>query len=635
MTSQTQRSRPLVRAQRAWRRSALRDFMARRRIRLQGLPSGSHNLLVVAGVAGLVLSGLLLYNAQVSGKSPSIGLPNQLIRHRWPSSVVLGVLGGLLITQLLVVRLALTTRGRRSVPYALTAGLSGAAVLLVTWRQIDLGTNVYAEGPEVSGLSRALLAICLTATAVGMIAMIRGGRTLSHLVVCSPVVLAAAWVVARVSGIELSGPADNRVPDAAALASVIARGVVVSGFAIAGVTLAITLWQTIEAVRATRDAAGGAGALFARMVRAQRSSGRVDPWLVLAVLLGVKLAWVTAGVGGALPGILGGDLDVWHEIQDDGWVSWLLALAIGIGVMAWLMRGCPGPRDGPDVVRPVVAVVAGLALPEIAFQAFAMIYGSSGKQWFFDAANWVESVQPWAPVVVVVLAGFATARRWLAGRRGAGTLFLAVFFAWGVVRLPVLVMDLVEYPWYPWGLSMPSESTYGQHAGWVGGATIDIALTAVLLVICLLALRDVRMRFVPVLVVALSTTLVVYPGMLTDVVVTATVGSALAFLLPFGYLYLFDAEALNDPDEGREQRLLGVAALSTLALTVGLLRSYFGYAIARQDVDLAAALLVVPVLVTTVVGMLAPRPGSVANARRKSDGGGEGVPVDHEPVHSE
>lgn len=589
---------------------------------------------MIAALAGLLLSGILLLNAQHSDESPSLVVPNQMLRHTWPWSVVLGLLGGLLMVQLLVVRLALTKPGRRAVPYALAAGLAGAAVLLVTWRQCELMLSIYADGPAIKGPSKALLVVCLVATSVGMVALVRGGRRLGHLVVCSPLVTAAAWLVTRVRGTELVGSGDNRFPNSLDLASAIGGGVVLSGLSIAGGALAITLWQTIEAVRATRDAAGGAGALFARTIRAEHNRLYANPWLVLAILLGAKLAWVSAGFGGLLPDFLGRGLDVWDEMRNDGWLSWLLAVAFGLGLLDWLLRGCPGPRSGREVVRPLVAVVAGLALPEILFQGFAISYTSGVGDWFLEAANWVDSVQPWAPVIVVVLAGVATGYRWLTNRYDVGTLFLAVFFAWGVIRLPVLVRDLVEYPWYSWGLSMPSESTYGQHSGWVGGASIDLAVTALLLMTCLLALRGAQLSFVPVLVVALSTTLVVYPGMLTDVVVSATFGSALAFLLPFAYLYLFDAEALNRLDDGRERRLLGVAALSMLALTVGLLRSYFGYTVADQDLDLAAALLVVPVMVTAVVGMLAPRTRSVAHALGKTDVGGQRVPVDDQTVDS-
>jgi hypothetical protein len=204
-------------------------------------------------------------------------------------------------------------------------------------------------------------------------------------------------------------------------------------------------------------------------------------------------------------------------------------------------------------------------------------------------------------------------RRWVAGLRDSGTLFLAAFAVWGLVRVPALVMDLVRYPWFPWGMSMPSEATYGPHPGWMATATLDLAITLVMAAVAVTAatrrqsIRRQGIRLVPVLLVALSSTILVYPGLLVDVLLSAVVGNAIAFVLPFAYLYLLDSEGLNEPGETREKRLIGAVSLSMLALTAGALRAYFGQPVAAEDVSLAAGLLLVPALVTAVVGMLAVR----------------------------
>jgi hypothetical protein len=149
---------------------------------------------------------------------------------------------------------------------------------------------------------------------------------------------------------------------------------------------------------------------------------------------------------------------------------------------------------------------------------------------------------------------------------------------------------------------MSSESTYGQQPGWMGNATLDLVVTLALLAISGAAMvKRSPVRIVPVVVIGLISTIFVYAALLTDVLLQATTGNAVAFVLPFAYLYLLDAEGLNARDGTRERGLLGAAALTILALTVGLLRSYYGDPVAAHDVSMASGLLVVPALVTTAV----------------------------------
>lgn len=163
---------------------------------------------------------------------------------------------------------------------------------------------------------------------------------------------------------------------------------------------------------------------------------------------------------------------------------------------------------------------------------------------------------------------------------------------------------------------MPSESEYGARAGWMAVGTLDLALTVLLLGAALAAAAlsgRLRLRFVPVLVIAITSTIVAYPAGLVDLVLASGIGNGIAFVLPIAYLFLFDAAGLNKGmSDVREARLLRVFALTSLALTVGVLRAYFGDPVAAQDVELAASLLVVPALVTAVVTMVARPPTAVS-----------------------
>ena len=508
-----------------------------------------------------------------------------------------------------------------------------------SWRYVHLMAAIYERGPSaLFGVSVAILGGCLVAGAVGFVIAARGDTRGAYLVTAPTLVLAGTWLVTRLLDAELLGTRDSRFPEELPLSAAIAVGVILWGFAIAGLGLAITLWQAVEAVRATRDGSAASAEVFSRWVRAPRMRRRLDPWRLLALLLLAKLLWMALGLLSVLPAALGGSLSLWTEVREDGGLSWLLAAAVAVAALVWLSRGCPGPREGGDLVWAIALVVGGLALPELVFQSLSAAYTLGVGDWAFSAANRTEGVQPWAPVVVIVASAVVVVRRWVAGRRDSGTLFLAAFAVWGLVRVPALVMDLVRYPWFPWGMSMPSEATYGPHPGWMATATLDLAITLVMAAVAVTAAtRRQGIRLVPVLLLALSSTILVYPGLLVDVLLSAVVGNAVAFVLPFAYLYLLDSEGLNEPGETREKRLIGVVSLSMLALTAGALRAYFGQPVAAEDVSMAAGLLFVPALVTAVVGMLAVRgrraphtAGSVRDGRADGDPLRDGLAVDDE-----
>ena len=596
-------------ARRRWRRSNVREILSRRRLTLRGVAPNSRRILVAAAVAGVGLSLTVVYNSSLAGDAPNLAVATQQLTHAWPPSVVLGVLCGLVMTQFLLVRLAVASRVPQRVGLAILATLLGIIAPALAGRSLGVMDELYEQGPDaLPATTTALLACCLAAATAGFLGALRGSVRVASFVAVPLLTLGAAWLVTRTLGAQLTGSGDNRFPEQLEVSAVLGQSVIGCGLSIAGVAFAITLWQAVEATRATRDGAAAGALVFSRQVRSPRHRGHLDPWLLVAGLLVLKLVWIILGVGYLLPTAVGGDLEVWSAIRDDGWLSWLLAAAAAAAMVLWLLRGSPGPRGEGGLVLAIGLVVAGLALPEFAYQALAVGYGVGVGEWAFTSARWVETMQAWAPVAVIAGALAAALRRWVLGHRDAGTVFLFSFAVWGAVRLPVLVTELVRYPWFPWNLSMPSESTYGQQPGWMGNATLDLSVTMVLLVMAGAAvLNRSSVRLVPVVVIGLISTILVYAGLLTDVLLEATTGNAVAFVLPFVYLYLLDAEALNASDEARERRLLGVAALSTLALTVGLLRAYYGDPVADHDVSMASGLLVVPALVTTVVVTLSKR----------------------------
>ncbi|WUS75753.1 hypothetical protein OG394_13155 [Kribbella sp. NBC_01245] len=610
-------SRRLVRARRAWRNSAARHELAQRRLNLHGLPRTSRRLLLGAGLVGIALAVLLLVEVARGNQAPDLAATVELVTHDWPTALVLGLLAGFAVTQVLVMRLAAVSTRTRRVVLAVLGGLMGLIPPATALRNLHGIGEIYRDEPSAAFWVGVLaLALGGFATVVGVILAVGLGRTAwAYLVVLPLVLYAVGYLGVLIAGSEFSGSIDNRFPESLPVAAAVANGVVMTGFGVAGIGLAVTLWQAIEAARGTRDAVGAAGVFVSRWARKRRD--RPGLWLLLASLLAAKLVWIALGVSGVLPRLAGGGLDVWSDISGDGWVSWLVAFALGVLVVVWLGRGSPGPREGADLVLAIALVVGGLALAEIAFQGLAFVARLGLGDWALAAARNVDGMQPWATVLVIALACVGAVMRWLAGDRGAGTLFLAAFGLWGVIRLPAMVWDLARYPWFPWGFSLPSESEYGAHAGWVAVATLDLALTVLLLGAALAALSGrLRIRLVPLLVVALASTIVAYPAGLVDLVLLSGIGNGIAFVLPLAYLFLFDATGLNKASDVREARLLRVFALTALALTVGVLRAYFGDPVAAQDVELAASLLLVPALVMSIVTMVARPPAAAPTPAR-------------------
>ena len=432
-----------------------------------------------------------------------IEVPATYVGRPWPAPFIAVVLLGFATAQAVVVWLGeqFSSRGRAAMHVGIL--LTGVIPVLFARHQIGLTAGIYDAQPPETDAVRACLGAVAALAAVAVVTLALLGRTrLSAIAACTPlIVLSGIWVVCEISGSAFAGSSDHRFDATLPLGAPIALSVVLTAIGLAGAGLVITLWQVALGTRAVVDGSTATTAGYSRAIRRlRRAHARADvgAWLILAVIVAVKLGWMALCVAGVLPRWLGGDLSVSQTLRSDGWLSRGLAATIAAAACVWLVRGTPGAFRNDGLVSAVAVLVVGLSLPELVFQALAMAYAQGAGEWAFDAASRVEGLQPWAPVVVIVGSLLVGGWRWRSGRRDAGTLALLFVGLWGVVRVPALVDDLLRYPWYPWGLSMPAEATYGQHAGWVELATVDAAITvAVLGVACAAAARWTAVRLVP------------------------------------------------------------------------------------------------------------------------------------------
>ncbi len=601
---------------RAWRRTGGAELVHERRFTTAGLTAAGRRLVLTAGVVCVGLAVVLVFSAVIGHDSPSVVKPLAVMTHAFSAPVVLALLAGLLMTQVILVHLVELATGRRRLLLALLAAFTGVMPLVMAVRLVGLAALIYDHTPPLVGaVGAALLVAGVVAAVTGIALATRPDRRPSVALAVAPLLtLAVYWVAIRLSAATFSGSVDHRFPERLSVGIPLAAGLVMWGISVAGAGLAITLWQVVEATRAVSDGATAGAVVYARSVRSIQ--WRWGAWSLVAVLLGVKLTWLVTGLAGWLPGWLGGSLEAWDSVLSDGWLSWLIAAAVAVAMVEWLRRGCPGPRDHGNLVGVTVLVIGGLSLAELVYQALVQLAVVDLGGWPADGALWVETVQPWGPIVVVGVAAVVGSWRWWQHRRDRATAFLLAVAVWGGLRVPALVADLVRYPWFSWGLSMPTESMYGQHVGWVGIDTLDVAITTALLLVSIAASRDlISTGIIPVVLIGLATTIVVQSGPLVSAALSSAVGNAAAFVLPFGYLFLFDAEGLNRSRPDREVRVLNVVALSTLALTIGVLRGYLGNPVAAQDAALGAEFVAVPAFAATMLWLLATRSRRAAVSR--------------------
>jgi len=596
---------------RRWQRSDTRAAWIQRRLRLDGISTGAR--ILIAGCVAAATASTVVLVVESTGRLqiPPISSPASLLRADVPGAVVGCLLLGFAVATATVAAAALELpRPYRAA--ALSAVALSQTVLISEALRLPHQLIVVAH---LTGSTRTALGQLLLLEVVGIVALLAGLviALVSPMAArwvwgCAPLAFAAPylllgigwWLMAR-SPAATGVPAP--LPDPLPPDWIIDVTVQQQALTLGGLGFAMTLWAAVAAAQAAASLSGTTPLIVSRLSRATaRRRGRSwTLWAVVLTLLAVKLVWLGAGVLGYLPRLMGGNASQWVGVRSDGWLSWTIAVAFAILVAGWIARGCPAPSDPRGLAWVGAALVAALAAPEFLFQSLSQLHSAVPSNLIFTAAREVEAVQPWAPVIVAV--GALTTAVVLARRRRspAAVLALAAFGIWAGLRVPLIVADLLGFPWYPWVLGMPSEEN-GQRPGWVDPATLDLALTLALLVVgALAARRGLQRTLAPVLVIAVAATVLAHPQVLLPGLLTSQTGSYLAFAFPVAYQFLFGAQGLNAPGPRRQRRVLLVAGYATAALAVGVLRGARGAPAAGEDRAMASALLLVPTAVAAVV----------------------------------
>ena len=610
-----------MRLQRGWKRSAIAVTLTDRRLRLSGLSAFDRAVSVLAILAAVLSGAVIVHESRGTPRLHDFSVA--AYAQGQPTHVFVALLVGLGTTQLCLVAAASLHTGARRTAMLLLAVVLAAAPMAELLHLVRV-TGGYYEQKGISagggwGVLVTLVVLGALSVVLGLTLSARASRGSSSaggsrwwvLLFAVPFVLVAAmWLGLRLVDSSMSDPMSTRLPDEVASSVLLEAGLSRTMYAIAGVGLAITAWQVIEATRAAYDASRAGslgGARIIRRLRRGRWGARLaDPWSLVLVILLIKLTWIVLGVADVLPSWLGGDSSVWADMRADGLVSGAFAVVTAVLFVGWLRRGCPGPRESRGVLVAAAVVVAALSLAEVSYQVVLMLAESGAGSWGHEAGRTIERLSPWSTALAVVTAiAFLAVSRYR-GTHSAGVVFLTTFAVWAGWRALAIGDDLIRFPWFPWGVSIPSEELYGQRVGWVNTSTLDLMLTLALVGVSLAALRgSERVRFTSVLLVGIVVTLVGFGSEVVQLAVATAAGAGLVFTLSFVYLLLFDAEPLNRPHPGRPARVLGVLGLMGAALCVGVFRAESGSPIAEQDQAMAAALLTVPALITWVVVALA------------------------------
>ena len=454
----------------------LRQRLAQRRLSLAGLTGGQRLVLAGCFVASLLASAVIVVEGTGRYRLPSLG------------SVGVGLVTDLHPALLIVLLLAMAAAATAAAVAIGQQRWWAALPLLALLAGYEMTVPLYlldvlSSLQMVYGKPDRLAHTAITVLKLGaytsmvwpgcglLLAMLpwRRARVAAPLFFALPfLVLLGTWLTLSATGGSLTGARDGRFPEAFPVVRLISMTVNDHVLAAAGLAMTVTIWQAVVGARAARDVAGllgGTRALDGPTDLAVRA-GRAAGWLVAGFLV-AKLAWIASSLLGVLPTVLAGHNDVWRSLRADGWVSWTIAAA-GAGLVAsWLWRGRPGPVEEGPLMGAAAALVVALTLPEIAFQLVSLSYTSGlAGDWAFQTAKWIEVATPWSLPLAGIGAGVVAV--WLAVRRRAGSavLLLALFAGWLALRLPLLVRDLIQFPWYPWDYALPSEIN-GQRPGWV------------------------------------------------------------------------------------------------------------------------------------------------------------------------
>jgi hypothetical protein len=475
-----------------------------------------------------------------------------------------------------------------------------ARSFLTTYRQLIDGRDLLpAWVPSfvgVCGWSGLGAAIVVGVTPTGSV---RRLDQLRPILAATPFLLAlAAWLAVAVTA-EYPAVVAAELPHPRA---VIAGSVIALIYGIAFWSSGLLLWQAAMAARAARDL----GAKIASSLTRWR--------FAVVVLLGAKLLWLTLGLAGVLPGMLGGAGQRWEASRSDGLASWLFASFLAMAGGIWLcMRGNRPIRDS-GLNRAVAAVVGGFLLMLLLAAAglfgigiLGVAPGSRGQDFFRSVAEWAGD-QILLSQALTVFAGFAIGivlwRRHLAP---AGAAFLLLFGIWALPRAVGITINELS----PDSVAIPRVET----------VTLDVAITvAIAAVVLLTSFGLVRPGQESTLVlVVLAFAFIAHTGWLLESLV-GDKAFYLGLVFPVLYQFVFSAEGLNREHEERPRRILQAVGLSAVLMTIVAVQVDLG-AVAPEKPSFGALghlLLAVPLTAVLIATQLRRGRPRSPNYRRSS-----------------
>ncbi|MEJ7748583.1 MAG: hypothetical protein WKF56_04730 [Candidatus Limnocylindrales bacterium] len=573
----------------------LREEWRAGRLSLGGLPRGDRQL-AIAALSVIAAACLVIVAAAVgvSALGPTAGVVGSYVDPalRAPIDVPLVVIPliciGLAVGSGTLASAAIRTGGSAARRALIAVILGNAALGGIALTNLG-ATQVVAEAVGAQTLVPRLVGLT-GVVGIGSAILLAGlvlarparGRSLVPIVAAAPyvIVLAAAVLAAGQQG--TLGPFQQAIypafpPILSLVGTVMVPLLLLVGLT-SGMLFLLTLWQATTWSRASARLLGGRlGAYGSRM-----------GW-VLWLLLAMKLAWLSLGLGGALPPLLGGASAAWSAVRSDDVASWAYAVLLALGAGLWLLTNSRPvtERRALGYAPVVVAAIGGFslilaAIPMVVFVVEGVAPRAAGASlaaattWGGCLTDWPAAglgslvgciglqLPAWLNVYLLAVVGTAlVAGLLIVARRGRddAAVFLVVLGAMGLPRA-LAAARATAPPDFPAVAMLPAFNAPQPE-------TMDVVVT--LLVLALAALwwagRQTTVRPYSLIVILVVSTLVVHAG---SVVPTASIAAfaALAIVFPVAYELCFDSEALNADAPGRGTRLLTDLGIRSLALTL-------------------------------------------------------------------
>lgn len=382
-------------------------------------------------------------------------------------------------------------------------------------------------------------------------------------------------------------------------------------FAVIGVD-ALLLWQGIAGARAVRQVSVG-------------TTKRVKGLYALFLLLALKLAWITGGYLGWLHSPFA-DHASWLHSRHDGIVSWTLAFGSAAALGWFLLRQRWRPHHQDRFFIAAWLTVGGLLFWDMLFELVTMSYAvataavpgvrplpSSLTSFFSGPQHWLADWSAWKIPAAVYVAGLAGLIMLCQQKHRPLGLFLTIFAVWSLPRALVITSDALAYPRFPVGRPADLVERAEQVPGWIDMVSFDTAVTLMVAILSVLWWQNRQQAANPrcLIIILLAMTLVAHPMEIVPGSWDHGVLFYVGVVLPVAYLFLFDADSLNEPVATRSARVLATCGITTLLLTttaVQLTRNLFGPMVPTMA-DVGRILLTLPFTIILVAGSLSTNSG--------------------------